>query len=172
MAHYNYFRDYDPTIGRYIESDSKGLTGGINTFAYVSSQSLRRSDRDGLTDIPGADLDPDYGWHPAPGDSYPEPVDDRCMLLCVTWDLLVSHSLASAASKGGGFMAGSGSAGIRVAGAIGGGAARAFGHTPSGAIIDLGLAMNSCEEHCRIYPGCPDWAKGYQNMPIPIPFPH
>ena len=27
----NYFRDYDPAIGRYVEGDSIGLPGGINT---------------------------------------------------------------------------------------------------------------------------------------------
>jgi RHS repeat-associated protein len=26
--HYNYFRDYDPRTGRYIESDPVGLAGG------------------------------------------------------------------------------------------------------------------------------------------------
>lgn len=32
---YNYFRDYSPEIGRYIESDPIGLGGGLNTFVYV-----------------------------------------------------------------------------------------------------------------------------------------
>jgi len=30
--HYNYFRDYDPGMGRYIESDPIGLADGSNTF--------------------------------------------------------------------------------------------------------------------------------------------
>ncbi|MGH8307178.1 MAG: RHS repeat-associated core domain-containing protein [Gammaproteobacteria bacterium] len=50
---YNYFRDYDPTIGRYIESDLIGLRGGINTYGYVGQDPLGGVDPFGLIKIYG-----------------------------------------------------------------------------------------------------------------------
>lgn len=49
--HYDYFRDYDPSTGRYIESDPIGLGGGLNTYAYVRSNPLILMDAYGLKDI-------------------------------------------------------------------------------------------------------------------------
>ena len=35
--HYNFFRDYDPTTGRYIQRDFIGLAGGLNIYEYAAS---------------------------------------------------------------------------------------------------------------------------------------
>jgi RHS repeat-associated protein len=47
---YNYERDYDPAVGRYIESDPIGLAGGsYSTYAYAGGNPLSRFDPRGLS---------------------------------------------------------------------------------------------------------------------------
>lgn len=52
--HYNYYRYYNPSTGRYMTSDPIGLSGGLNTYGYVKGNPLKYVDPRGL-----------YGGHPA-----------------------------------------------------------------------------------------------------------
>jgi len=45
---YNYFRDYDPAVGRYVESDPAGLRAGTDTYSYVHALPLNLVDSQGL----------------------------------------------------------------------------------------------------------------------------
>ncbi|WP_146475474.1 RHS repeat domain-containing protein, partial [Vulcaniibacterium thermophilum] len=45
---YNYFRDYEPATGRYIESDPVGLTASLSTYSYLDGMPVIAIDPLGL----------------------------------------------------------------------------------------------------------------------------
>ena len=48
LKNFNYFRDYDPAVGRYLESDPIGLQSGTNTYTYVGANPVSNVDLYGL----------------------------------------------------------------------------------------------------------------------------
>jgi len=60
---YNYFRDYDPNVGRYVQSDPIGLGGGLNTYSYVLNRPTQLIDSNGKTPAAaGLCFIPAVGW--------------------------------------------------------------------------------------------------------------
>jgi RHS repeat-associated protein len=55
---YNYFRDYDPQVGRYVQSDPVGLMGGVNAYGYVTGNPLVYADPLGLFGVADMPLFP------------------------------------------------------------------------------------------------------------------
>jgi RHS repeat-associated protein len=54
--HSNGQRDYDPRLGRYVESDPLGLEGGINTYAYANNNPVNAVDPSGTIVETGWDI--------------------------------------------------------------------------------------------------------------------
>ena len=71
--HQNWMRDYDPTLGRYLQADPLGLVDGASVYGYARQNPGRWTDPSGEQGIPlGADPNPKvpggpWTWSPDPG---------------------------------------------------------------------------------------------------------
>lgn len=102
--HYNYFRDYDPSVGRYVQSDPIGLDGGLNTFAYVGGDPVAGVDPLGLEY--GAAYSTELrhmGWRPPPPkECCGKPSYFDCLANCIekhrfSWNAVTAVNLGNTA---------------------------------------------------------------------------
>ena len=62
---YYYHRYYNPQIGRFINEDPIGLTGGLNMYGFVDNNSLNYDDPFGLDKLKdfGEEMRKWFGWY-------------------------------------------------------------------------------------------------------------
>lgn len=124
--HYNYFRDYDPSTGRYVQSDPIGLDGGLNTYLYAEANPLFYIDPDGLR--PTRDPKGPDG----------KPIERDCMTGCIA-DAAGSTLLAAGGGLAFGYIAG-GSMAAGVTGYFGASANAIYGN------FNLAKCLDECDE--------------------------
>jgi RHS repeat-associated protein len=60
--YYNRYRDYDSSLGRYIQADPIGLRGGDNPYLYAGANPLKYADPFGLSPTTGLVIEVAWDW--------------------------------------------------------------------------------------------------------------
>ncbi|MBK8065239.1 MAG: hypothetical protein IPK29_15230 [Betaproteobacteria bacterium] len=156
--HYNYFRDYSPETGRYVQSDPIGLEGGINTYGYVRGHPTQNSDPTGESDVLMKNAMRAAGM-PAP--IPPSGVlDEECFVKCV----VISKAALSIGST-----MGINKAADHASGRIASTAAqtiRAVANNPVVMIVGGLYGLDFCYRDCRKDPNSCESVPSFQSTPF------
>lgn len=136
--HFNYFRDYEPQTGRYVQSDPIGLEGGLSTYLYTYASPLNLADPFGLDPEMDRFMDQFEGL---PRTSLPD-ADFYCRVSggCVDWEFREAlRSAGSCALK----CARNFVLGEAISAAAGEGAKRFLGRAVVGAIGRVSAAFSA-----------------------------
>jgi RHS repeat-associated protein len=146
--HYNYYRDYDPSLGRYTTSDPIGLAGGKNTYVYVKDSPLKHEDMFGLRQPEPEPVAPYPPFFPGPINPIPPDLRLVCwaecraaaLPFCGAFSVVTRHVGAALCAAGGSVAGPPGIAGgIAVGGLLGAGAG----------FLGCNLVMQPlCEQRC------------------------
>ncbi len=154
--HYNYYRTYDPSTGRYLESDPIGLSAGLDTYSYVSNTPTMRTDKYGLYEgggisevIPGYDYG-EYLDAIADMEYRPPSPYERCVAKCRVVRTLICAPFITAGSSCGVIVAGIASipSGGSTFGALYRGGTVVGGIAGRG-LCQLALFESSCSKSCK-----------------------
>jgi len=155
---YNYFRDYEPGTGRYVESDPIGLRGGVSTYGYVGGNALAYLDPLGLDRVfcRGRRWAPDavfgeymekYDCHFVPSPTPPPPPScSECMNCETQYKKCLSLNAAAPDLAGG--------SGALVGGGFGFFCAGPVGVLVGGVIGGMGLGFTAHQQVPRLNDGC------------------